>query len=258
LHAYAEELNPRTLARRLIALKQWHTYQGFDDPTTHPLIAKTFIGIKRLQAKPVNKAPVLTLPDLHRIVMTMLADTSLTACRDNALLQLGFFAGLRRSELVAIEIQHLKCRPEGIDLLIPSSKTDPLHQGQLIGIPYGKTPLCPVTAIQQWLARADIQQGPLFRQIKHPHHLQANALNARSVNLIIKKRAHEAHLPQAAAYSGHSLRRGMATSASLAGATESAIMRQGRWKSRSSVFEYIDATDRFKDNIVNTLLKPGE
>src|ERR1700721_1152749 len=36
LHEHAEILNPRTLSRRLTALKNWHTYQELADPTAHP------------------------------------------------------------------------------------------------------------------------------------------------------------------------------------------------------------------------------
>ena len=36
LQTFAPKLNPRTLSRRLIALKHWHLYQGFSDPTQHP------------------------------------------------------------------------------------------------------------------------------------------------------------------------------------------------------------------------------
>src|SRR5437868_13666933 len=36
LQNFAAKLNSRTLARRLIAIKHWHQYQGFTDPTAHP------------------------------------------------------------------------------------------------------------------------------------------------------------------------------------------------------------------------------
>ena len=48
LQQYATNLNPRTLVRRLTALKNWHIYQGFTDPTAHPLIRKTLTGIKNV------------------------------------------------------------------------------------------------------------------------------------------------------------------------------------------------------------------
>lgn len=45
LQEQASKLNPRTLKRRLVAIKQWHIYQGFPDPTLHPLVKKTLSGI---------------------------------------------------------------------------------------------------------------------------------------------------------------------------------------------------------------------
>ena len=56
LQAYAETLNPRTLSRRLTALKQWHIYQGFPDPTQHPAIRKTLTGIMRIHGRPKEKS----------------------------------------------------------------------------------------------------------------------------------------------------------------------------------------------------------
>jgi hypothetical protein len=52
LQIYATKLNSRTLSRRLIAIKHWHQYQGFPDPTVHPLVTKTMIGISRVHGKP--------------------------------------------------------------------------------------------------------------------------------------------------------------------------------------------------------------
>jgi len=56
LHAHAETLNSRTLSRRLTALKHWHSYQGFTDPTSHPLVRKTLTGIQNVHGKPKEKA----------------------------------------------------------------------------------------------------------------------------------------------------------------------------------------------------------
>lgn len=72
---------------------------------------------------------------------------------------------------------------------------------------------------------------------------------------ILKKRARDAALPQAEQFSSHSLRRGLATSASRHGASLPAIMRQGRWKNMNTVMEYIEATQRFEDNAAASVLK---
>ncbi len=56
-------------------------------------------------------------------------------------------------------------------------------------------------------------------------------------------------------FSSHSMRRGLATTASREGVSLPAIMRQGRWKQVSTVMEYIEAAQRFEENAVNKILK---
>lgn len=54
---FASKLNARTLKRRLISLRQWHKFQGVDDPTKNPIIVKTMQGIARVHGLP--KKPIL-------------------------------------------------------------------------------------------------------------------------------------------------------------------------------------------------------
>ncbi len=64
LQQHAATLNPRTLLRRLTAIKQWHLYQNFADPTTHPAVKKTLTGIAHVHGQPKKKAAPLTLDAL--------------------------------------------------------------------------------------------------------------------------------------------------------------------------------------------------
>ncbi len=255
LQTYASALNPRTLARRITALKHWHTYQGFTDPTAHPAVSKTLAGITRIHGKPKEKAWPLLPEDLLKIVLLLQAENTLVSYRDNALLQIGFFGAFRRSELVAIHYENIKWEQEGIEILIPHSKTDQNHEGQYCALPFGKQPLCPVHALKQWLDHSGIQQGPLFRRIFPNGMLEERALTPLSVNHILKKRAHACHLPYAEQLSSHSLRRGLASSASRMGATLPAIMRQGRWKQVNTVMEYIEAHERFSENAAAKIIE---
>lgn len=254
LQTYASSLNPRTLSRRLTALKHWHHYQGFTDPTQHPAIQKTMIGIARVHGKPKVKALALLPEDLLRIVTLLNSQTTLAASRDNALLQIGYFGAFRRSELISIHIEHIQWKEQGVDILLPHSKTDQSHEGQFSAVPYGKDILCPVTALKIWLQKSNINQGPIFREIKKGEQLNEKSLSPLSVNYILKKRARECGLTYADKLSGHSLRRGLATSASLANANLSAIMRQGRWKQVNTVMEYVEAADRFSENVASSIL----
>ncbi|MFI4954620.1 MAG: site-specific integrase, partial [Gammaproteobacteria bacterium] len=114
LQERATALNPRTLSRHLIALKHWHEYQGFADPTKHPAIQKTLKGVYNVHGKPADKARALTLDVLEQMVRFLQAKNDLTSLRNSALVQIGFFGSLRRSELVGIQVEHLTFVPEGV------------------------------------------------------------------------------------------------------------------------------------------------
>lgn len=255
LQAFAVQLNSRTLNRRLVALKHWHTYQGFPDPTIHPIVAKTMIGITRTHGKPKEKAPALTPEDLQLMVDKLKKDSSLLALRDCALLQIGFFGALRRSELTNIHYEHIKWMNEGIEILLPSSKTDQTHEGQYCSIPYGNELLCPVKALEEWLSQSGIKEGAIFRRINNNKIIAAKPLTPLSINHIIQRRAREANITNAHQLSPHSLRRGLATSAARANTSIHIIMRAGRWTQTNTVMEYIEASERFTENAAANVLQ---
>lgn len=258
LQVFAKTLNPRTLSRRLTALKNWHVYQGFSDPTEHPSVSKTLIGIMRTHGKPKDKAPPLLPEDLYKIIICLNEEKTLRAFRDNALLQLAFFGAFRRSEIIAICYEHLSWKEQGIDILMPHSKTDQTNEGRYCAVPYGNGQLCPVRALKQWLGQSNIKSGPLFRRIHPKGHLDEMALVPLSVSNILKKRACDAAIPEAEHFSSHSLRRGLATSSSRDGASLPAIMRQGRWKNVNTVIEYIEAAQRFGENAAASILQKAQ
>jgi site-specific recombinase XerD len=254
LHMQADILNARTLARRLIALKNWHVLQGFSDPTDHPLVKKTLSGIKHIHGKPKEKAPALTIEQLRQMVTFLKAEDSLIALRNCALLQVGFFGAFRRSELVSIKWEHIIFMPEGMEILIPRSKTDQSGEGQVCAIPYGDDLLCPVKALKIWGEKADIQAGFTFRAIDRHDHISALPLSMQSVNLIIKSIAKACQLSNADQFSSHSLRRGFATTASRKGAPFISIMRHGRWRHEGTVLGYIEEGQRFLENAAKIIL----
>lgn len=254
LQHYAATLNPRTLERRLTAIKNWHLYQGFVDPTTHPTIRKTLAGIKNIHGKPKDKASPFTLETLSCMVEYLKASNRLIDYRNNALLQIGFFGAFRRSELVSLTWDNIHFVPEGIEILITHSKTDQANEGQVCAIPYGNAELCPVTALLEWRERTKDKSGYVFCRIPKAS-VATSPLNANQVNIIIKSIAAACHLPDAEAYSSHSMRRGFATEASRKGAPFGTIMRQGRWRHEGTVLGYIDEGKRFDQNAVSFVFK---
>ncbi|MDB6096737.1 MAG: integrase family protein [Francisellaceae bacterium] len=254
LHTYAPLLKHSTLSRRLIAIKHWHEYQGFNDPTQHPLIKKTLIGIRKIHGTPKNKAQAITLDQLKKIIEYLNYKSTLRNIRDKALLQIGFFGAFRRSELVGIQIEHINAVNEGLEILIPRSKTDSKGEGTICALPFGKSLLCPVTALYGWLNISKITEGFIFRAIDKKDNISSKPLDDQNVNLIIKRLTKACNM-NFNDFSGHSLRRGLATQASLQGAPLQAIMRQGRWKHINTVLGYIEESQRFTQNAASLLLK---
>lgn len=254
LHTFATSLNPRTLSRHLTAIKQWHLYQGFSDPTNSPFVRKTLLGIQKTHGQPPQKSPAMTIEYLSRIVAVLLADDTLIAHRNNALLQVGFFGAFRRSELALMQWEHIHFSSEGVEILIPRSKGDPKGEGHISAIPQGHASLCAVTALKKWKEKSKLESGSIFRAINRHDQMHAQSLTAHGINLIIKKLAVACQLPQAEAFSAHSLRRGFATETSKSGASFASIMRHGRWRHEKTVLGYIEEGQRFQDNAAKHLI----
>lgn len=255
LLAYASTLNPRTLALRLTALSQWHIHQGFVDPASTPTVRKTLAGIARTHGKPKKKAKALPLEDLERIVVHLASVDTLKARRDNALLQLCYFGGYRRSEIVSLDVTYVAWEPDGILITLPRSKTDQQGEGIIKAIPYGDGPCCPATALRDWLDAAGIVSGPLFRPVSKWNEVGAESLHTSSVNTILEACAKLVQLDYVPQLSSHSLRRGMATSAHRAGADFRDIKRQGGWRHDGTVQGYIEEAGRFEENAARALLR---
>jgi site-specific recombinase XerD len=91
---------------------------------------------------------------------TAVPDT-LAGLRDRALLLLGFAAALRRSELVALNVDDLEEAEGGLCIRIVRSKTDQEGKGTVIAIVPGSV-ACPIKSLKAWLAATSITDGPLF------------------------------------------------------------------------------------------------
>ncbi len=253
LHDHAKTLNTRTLTRRLTALRNWHQYQGFNDPTAHAAIRKTLVGIKNTHGQPKNKAAALTLDALTTMISSLKDTKRLIDYRNSALLQLGFFGAFRRSELVDITWESVCFVKEGIEILISRSKTDQGGDGQICAIPSGEGLLCPVTALIKWREQSQCESGHVFCHIKKGI-VTNESIQPRQVNALIKNIAKSCNLADAENYSGHSLRRGFASEASRNNVPFSSIKRQGRWRSDSTVMGYIDEGKRFDQNAAGMML----
>ena len=243
-----------TLRLRHAALRYLHLLAGYPPPTAAPLVTATFAGIRRAHRRPLRKKTALVLEPL-RAALKAIPDT-LQGLRDRALLLVGFAAALRPSELGALTIEQLTRHSDGIALFLPWRKNDQEAQGTTVWLPTGRTDLCPVKALEAWLAAAEIGEGPLFRRIWHlpPPRMRRGArrkpaadryrigispIDTDSIALIVKKWTGLAGL-DGAAFAGHSLRRGAISSGVAQGVHIARLKQFSGHASLKSLEEYVE------------------
>jgi integrase len=251
LAACAGELSVATIARRVAAIAKAHAARGISDPTKSELVRATLRGIRRTRGRAQRQAKPLIKEDLFVVLEAM--DDSVKDVRDRALLLIGFAGGLRRSELVAIDVNDIEHVRQGVVINIRRSKTDQEGRGRKVGIPHGRTRWCPVIALSEWSELAGIFDGPVFRPVDRHGCMADSQLSGEAVSLVIKERVAAVGF-DANYYSGHSLRAGLATSAAAAGASSWKIRAQTGHASDATLARYIRDADMFIDNVSGSLL----
>jgi integrase len=216
-------------------------------------IQEVMRGIRRLSTRGVVKKEAAVDDQIKRMIDTC-DTTPYQGKRDRTVLLVGFAGALRRSELVALDVAHLKVSDEGFTVTIVQSKTDQKAQGQAIAIPrVPNSPYCPVQAVLEWMEIGGSEQGALFRRVTKGNHLTPNRLIDQSVARTIKRLAARAGLI-ASQYAGHSLRSGFLTSAAQQRASIFKMQAQARHKSLDVLSGYVHSQDLFGDHAGEGLL----
>ena len=157
------------------------------------------------------------------------------------MLLVAFAGALRRSELVALDVEHLTWSEEGLKLLLAKSKTDKDGEGAEIMLVFGRLETtCPVRALKQWLAVAAIMTGPVFRKVNKAARVEAR-LSEDAVRQILLRRATQAGVKGSLAepVSPHGLRAGFVTTAYRNGVSDEDIMGHTRHRSLATMRSYI-------------------
>ena len=151
----------------------------------------------------------------------------------------------RFSTLCSIRACDIKFFPTYVSIFLESSKTDQFRDGAWVAIARSNQDTCPVKALEQSIAAAEIDLGedlPLFRALSlldpHPKSGVKGYSRARE---IVKD------ITDDSCISHHSLRAGGATAAANAGINDRLFKRHGRWLSENAKDGYV------KDNF-QTLL----
>ena len=242
-----------SLRLRLAAITVRHRNAGLTLDTKSPAIAKIMRGIQRTNGSAVTKKQAATVEIVRDAVRAFAAGNTNKAKRDRAILLIGFYAALRRSELSAINVEDVKVTPDGLVLTLPRRKTDQTGEGTTIGLPAKADPaICPVRAWQDWMDCCEAASWAAFPAINKADKIQSTRLGDKDIARLVKAAVTAAGYDHAQ-FSGHSLRSGFVTSAARAGVADRLIMKQTGHKRLDQMHSYIRSAELFTENAASSV-----
>ncbi len=245
---------PATVRRRLSSwstLTQWRGLTGlFNAPS---LRAALKLSVRASATPRRRKSQKAVTGDVLALVLRSIATEKLVDLRDRALLLTAFASGgRRRSELANLRVEDIiHEEPVVSDPRDPLSRKLPcltlrLGRTKTASVEDQATALLigtPAVALSHWLEQAHIRSGAVFRAIDQWGNLKARALDAQSVNFILKTRIKAAGLDPAA-FSAHGLRSGYLTEAARQGIPLPEAMQQSGHKSIQQAANYYNDAER--------------
>lgn len=255
----AGSMRPATVARRLAGIGHAHKSSGYENPARHKSVRVQLQNLKRDFGTVVSQPGAILANDVRSMIDATPGDT-LQGIRDRALLLLGWYGALRRSELAGLDLADLALDADGVVLTLKNAKTDKDRAGQVVGIArVAGSPYCPVTALERYLDELDahgINSGRVFRSIRAPFGKAATvrtSISGRGVNLIVKAAASRAGL-NPDEYGAHSLRSGHITEAYRRRIPEHDIMRTSRHKTLAVLRGYEQAANVYQGSAAQMTL----
>jgi integrase len=245
---------PSTVKRRLASWGTLHRWKGIGGPFGSPALRSAVRLAVRASPRPRRRKSkrAVTRDVLDRLAATCATDR-LADARDLAILLLAFASGgRRRSEVARLRIDQLNDEPAvPLDPTDPNSPTLPC-----VSIQLGRTKTGdagdegrvflvgpPIEALREWLERADIQKGPVFRAIDRWEAIEERALTPQSINLIVKRRSAMAGLDPKE-FTAHGLRSGYLTEAARQGVALAEAMQQSQHRSVQQAASYYNEAER--------------
>jgi site-specific recombinase XerD len=247
-HLDAEGLKPSSIDVALAAIADRHDAAGVLSPRSAPEVKAVRSGLRRLRGTAPEQKAAITPAQLRSMVRDL--PEGLRGKRDRALLLVGFASGMRRSELVALDVGDMRFVDGGLEVTIRRSKTDQEGVSRIVAVHRGSfEETCPVRALRAWLEASAITQGPLWQGFtgKGSAGLSGVRLHDRDVARVVQRAAAAAGMdPRTVA--GHSLRAGFATAAASVGAQVHEIAEVTGHKTDGMVRRYIRQGRRFAKN----------
>lgn len=247
---------PSSISVALAALRWFHLQAGQPFDARDVRIGNTLKRIRRERVTEPAQAAALT-PNVLRDILASTGD-DLFQQRDAAMLALAYVFALRRSELVAIDLEVfgngdavLRLTPEAAHLTLRRSKTSQ-DAVETVSIPRDANPRA-LGAIERWIRSAKIDIGtPILRQITPHGAVSLERIAADCATRAIQRRiatyyvstgmAEPDAIREGKKFSGHSGRVGVVVAAVENGARHEDIAKVTRHRSGSRMIAHYGKT----------------
>lgn len=247
-----------TIERRLSSISWNYAQRGLSLDRKDRHIATVMAGIRNSHARPPVQKEAVMASDIIAMLETLDRGT-LRGMRDRAMLLIGYAGGLRRSEIVGLDLKAeqtedgrgwIEILDKGI-LVTLRGKTG----WREVEIGRGSSDAtCPVATVETWIKFAKLAHGPLFRRVTgQGKSVGSERLNDKEIARLVKRtamaagiRGDLAEIERQFKFSGHSLRAGLASSAEV---EERYVQKQLGHASAEMTRRYQRRRDRFKVNL---------
>ena len=177
---YRAELETKGLAAssinvRLSAIRRF-AVEVSDNGLLPPEVATGIARAKGAKRSGVRLGRWLTADQVGQLLATPDLNT-LKGLRDHALLAFLIGAGLRRSEIAALDCTHIQQR-DGRWLVADLIG----KHGRIRTVPL---PVWAHVAMREWVSAADISEGPLFRSVTRFGHVAQRRLSSQAIFMIV-------------------------------------------------------------------------
>ena len=238
---------------------------------TPRLSRKVLSGIARLHGAGSETRAPIDGRDLERFAAS--CGDCPAGRRDKALLLLGFSAALGSNDIVGIDLAgrgpdacgQVTISPSGmrIEIIKPASMQSDARM--VVKFVPRRSGLCPVAAVERWLAGARITGGPLLRRIDRWGHIGEGRLLAKSAPAIVRRIVLRAELAAGASpaealrsagrYAMTSLRSGFIVCALESGSSEERVATHLGYTSTQALRHFRRRHITFSDHPARAVLR---
>jgi site-specific recombinase XerD len=190
----ARRLAPATINLRLAAVRRL-AYEAADNGLLSPDLAASIRRVKGAKKLGTRLGNWLTCAQGRRLLDAPNRDQT-KGKRDHAILSLLLGCGLRRAELISLNLTHLQQRDDHWAIVDMIGKG-----GHVRTVP---VPGCVKAAVDDWLAVAHIEDGHIFRCVAHSGTVWGSGISEKVVWWVVHQSAKKAAIDKVAP---HDLRR---------------------------------------------------